>query len=161
MATKPLSKPWLLWGTKRTENGYYSWSHILDFQFLLLSCKRSHFYWSTVIQITPQTCENITITDNLAVKPLYLWVTRSSEVYDSRSQRLDANFLSLNSTTHHMSWSIIIQMAPDNVQKHTRDQSLSCGDPWLFRSNWRKWRIWFWPPDSASRHSAATQHPLS
>ena len=50
-----------------------------SFQFLLLFCKRSHFYWSTVIQITPQTCENITITDNLAMKPLWLFMSNKKQ----------------------------------------------------------------------------------
>ena len=91
--------------------------------------------------------------------PDYLWVTRSSGVYNSRSQRLDTNFLNLNSTTHHIFWSTIIQMTPDNLQKHTCHRQLSYGDPWLFKSTWRRRGI---PLDStASCYSAATQNPSS
>ena len=83
-------------------------------------------------------------------------------MYDSRSQRLDTNFLNLKNTIHHIFWSTRIQMAPDNLQKHTRDQSLSHGHPWLFQSTWRKRGIQFCPPNSTtSRYSAATQNPLS
>ena len=67
---------WLFWGTtERTKNRYYSWPHILDFRFLLLYCKRCRIYGSTVIQISPLTCNNVMATVNITVKPRWLFIS--------------------------------------------------------------------------------------
>ena len=110
-----VEQPWLFWGTERTEKGYYSWPHILDFHFILLSWKRSHVYRSTVIQFLPQTHNNIAMTDNLAVKPLWLFMSKRKQWgvrFPGPASR--CQLLNLHSTNHRMCWSTVSQMVPDN-----------------------------------------------
>ena len=110
---------WLFWGTtERTKNRYYSWPHILDFRFLLLYCKRSRIYGSTMIQISPLTCTNIMATVNITVKPRWLFISDKKqwdETCETWPQRLDTTCLNLHNNHHHMFWSIIIHMTPDNL----------------------------------------------
>ena len=76
---------WLFWGTtERTKNRYYSWPHILDFRFLLLYCKRSRIYGSTMIQISPLTCNNIMATVKITVKPRWLFISDKKQ-WDARN----------------------------------------------------------------------------
>ena len=98
-----------------TGKRYYSRPYILDFHFILLSCKRFHVYRSIVIQLVPEAHNNIAMTDNLAVKPLWLFMSKRKQwCVRLPGPAFRYQLLDIHSTNHHMCWSTVSQMAPDN-----------------------------------------------